>query len=204
MGRAFEWVRETPDAGTMKKSDRVAIWGVICVLVLLVAIEIVMAVRRVIEIAAGPPVTVELPLIDTPIDDLEVEANATRADVSLTWIDGGERTWLIVQQLSGALSWLVLTTCIVVFLSYVARRIPFPPRVPLLLAAGGMAYLVFQGVALMARTMALGAISARLGVGNVSADVDFLRLLVVPVVLISIAYVLGAGQRIQKDTEGLV
>ena len=38
MGRAFEWVRETPDAGTMKKSDRIALWGVIVVLVVLVAI----------------------------------------------------------------------------------------------------------------------------------------------------------------------
>lgn len=204
MGRPFAWARETPDTGTMKASDRVALWGVIVVLVGLAVAGLVASIRRVIEIAAGPPLTVEIPLAGTPIDGLGAQATATTANVTLTWIDGGERTWLIVQHVAGAISWIVLTACIAVFLSHVARRVPFPPRLPLLLAAGGMAYLVCQGVAMMTRTFAIEAITGRLGIGNLSIDIDFLRLLVLPTVLISVAYVLGAGRRIQKDTEGLV
>lgn len=48
------------------------------------------------------------------------------------------------------------------------------------------------------------ALTARLDLDSFALDVDFLRVFVLPVVLISVAYVLGAGRRIQKDTEGLV
>lgn len=204
MGRAFEWVRETPDAGTMKKSDRIALWGVIVVLVVLVAIEIAVAAWHVIEIAAGPPLVVSLAVHGIPIDGFGDEATATAADVTLSSIEGGERALLIIAQVSGALSWAVLIGCLAVFFGCVARRLPFPRRLPMLLTAGGLGYLILQSVSLATRHAAAMAITSRLDGETFSLDVDFLRVFVVPIVLITIAYVIGAGRRIQKDTEGLV
>lgn len=201
MNKPYGWIRETPDAGTMKPGDRYAMWAIIAVLVALVAMNVVSSVQRVIEIAAGPPLTVELP-VDIPLSG--AEGAATYAEFTLTWIDGAERTWLIAHQVADSLSWILLIGCLAVFFAYIARRTPFPPRLPIILSAGGIAYLVFQGGSLMARGAATRALTARLDLDSFALDVDFLRVFVLPVVLISVAYVLGAGRRIQKDTEGLV
>src|SRR5699024_2081379 len=122
------------------------------------------------------------------IDGFSDEAMATAADVTLSSIEGGERALLVLAQVTGALSWAVLIGCLVIFFACVARRIPFPRRLPMLLTVGGLGYLILQSVSLATRHAGAMAITSRLGGETFALDVDFLRVFVLPIVLITVAY----------------
>lgn len=202
MIRPFAGLREMPDVATIKMSDRIALWGFTALVGVLVAVDVFAAIRRIVTLVAGPPVTVELAW-KAPVAHDDIEAVSTRTDITLAYLDPGERFWLVTEQVADSLAWILLGSCIAVLLVSVALRIPFSRRTPRLLAIGSVVAVFLGGIAVQAHSSAAQTIAHRLDI-EVAFDVGIVRLLILPIALLAIAYVIGSGTRIQRDTEGLV
>lgn len=203
MGRPYGWIREAPDATAMKTSDRIALWLFIVGLTAFAVMQVTVTLPQVIRIIVSTPLTVSLEVPGYALPGVEAAARATAIDVDLTWVDPGERFWLATEAIASALGFLVLCGCLVYLLFHLSRRVAFPAGAPWVLLLAGFGSLFGQGVAMQAGTFARTAIAERLAL-DYAMTIDVLRVGVLPIVLIVMAFLLGAGTRLQRDTEGLV
>ena len=146
--------------------------------------------------------TAELEQPDTPIPGFPGKATASVIEVTLT-PDAGTRTWLIVAEAIGSLGWLGFSALVALFLIQVARRIPFAPRMPQLLMTAAFVLIISSGVRMFASSSATAGIATQLKI-DYASSIDLVQLFLMPILIMTLALVLGSGRRIQKDTEGLV
>ncbi|WP_105565622.1 hypothetical protein [Microbacterium halophytorum] len=194
---------QSPDVATIRRSDQIALWIIATAFIALAAYGLVRAAIRVVELSGSGPVAASLSLPDTPVPELAEGATASAIDVTVQNVDPGTRAFLIASEVFAGLGWAAFYVLVALFLIQVARRVAFARRMPALLMTAAFALLVGQGVSLQLGTAASAGISEQLGLGF-ATRIDPVTLIVLPVLLIAIAFVLGAGRRLQKDTEGLV
>lgn len=190
-----------PDVATIKTSDRITLWVIAAALIAFGLYGLSKGAMRIIELVGSDAVRVELDLSNTPLPPLPAEATA--AEVTVHSIDPSTRAFLVIEQVFASLGWIAFYALVAVFLVQVARRIAFGRRMPILLMTAAFALLIGQGVSLQMHVAAATNISDTLGL-DLAFTFDPLTILVLPILLVAFAFVLGAGKRIEKDTEGLV
>lgn len=191
----------TPDLTAMTRADRGALWGIAGLIAVIALIApTVGAVLRVAQYAAGSDVALALDM--HPAADADVTPIAAEAVVDLT---GREQALLIVGEIAGALAWAVAMGCVVALLVSIARGVAFSRANAWRMYGAALSMILGYGIDALLSMIARSEVAMRLGYPyTVHLELDMMQLLIVPIVFVSFAVILGAGTRMQRDTEGLI
>ncbi len=199
-----------PAAAEVDRGDRIAIWAILIVGMfvggLVAGLGLVNAVFRLLDPSRFP---IDL-LADIPLETGDGVIDA-HGDSLLVWTDqltAGPLWLLTLGDLAAALAIALVTASLGNVLWRVAQRRPFHRTVQVAALVAGCAValgsLLAQGLGGLGRMMAAGELNDALG-GIALPAFEFQPLL--PILgfgILALAYVARAGERLQRDTDGLV
>lgn len=204
---------KTAPTRALSRSDAVAIWMFMLLGAIIAVSAVIAAVLRIIEVAPNHDVAVAAVFAGTvaeaPIGpggaSMPVELEqATVTVAALPWASWAS---LIIQQLVAATTTVVVVVCLLLLCWSVLRDRVFSRRnTALVVTAGITGTIGFAAVPFFGNMAANGAF-ARLSDGdfeNVVMSVEPLPFLLLAFVAAMAAAVFTVGDRLQRDTEGLV
>jgi hypothetical protein len=177
---------------------------------------VVVMVRRVAELVGGGPVPVRVELsadevVRAPLgpDGAEIAASAGSVVVDVPHLAGFARAAALLEAVTVPAAYAVTAVCLALFCRRVVRGLTFTAATTRLVLVATVAVLIAWLVQVGASTVVGSAARAALGGGDADVGTVFvtslpLGLLLVAVALGAVAGAMRVGERVQRDTEGLV
>jgi hypothetical protein len=204
---------QTTATPSISRADAVSLWLFMIAGVVIAAWGIAAAALRIIEVVPNRDVDVAAEFVGTPAEApigpggslLPVELE--RAIVTVPALPGASWASLIIQQLVAATTIAVVVACLLLLCWAVMRNQVFSRRNTALVAVAGITGTIgFAAVPFFGNVAANGAFN-RLSSGdfnNVVMSVDLMPLFFLAFVAAMAATVFTIGDRLRRDTEGLV
>ncbi|SIN91763.1 DUF2975 domain-containing protein [Agromyces cerinus] len=204
---------DTTTARSITRSDAVGLWLFMAAGAIIAVWGIMAAVLRIIEIAPNRDVSVAAEFAGTPADapigpgGSSVEVALDQAVLTVPALPGASWAALIAQQVIAATTIGVVVVCLLMLCWAVMRNQVFSGRNTALVAVAGITGTIgFAAVPFFGNMAANGAFT-RLSDGdfdNVVMSVDLMPLFFLAFVAAMAATVFTVGDRLRRDTEGLV
>jgi len=204
---------ETLPDRTIKRGDAVALWIFIAAGVGIALWTVWTAVARIIEVLPNRDVAVAAAFAGTPaeapigVDGAPVTVELDRAIITAPELPGASLWAVVIQQVVFVVAVLAVVGCLVWLAQNVSRGRVFSRTNTVLVTTAGFAGLLgcfavpFFGN--MAANGAFAVLSERT-FDNVVISVDPFVLILVAFVAALLSTVFGVGERLQRETEGLV
>lgn len=204
---------ETIRTGTVSKGDRAGIWIFVVVGAALAVWAVIAAVLRIVEVSSGRDVPVFAEFAWTAVDaPIGRDGSAVPVEMMSGWVTVPALstvgvTVLVLQQVLAALLSVILIGCLVRLSWGVLRDRIFSRRNTVLTSVAGFAALAYLFGVPFLGTMAAGEAFAQLDADRVGYPVngtDFAAFLFTGFVAALATTVFAVGDRLQRDTKGLV
>ncbi|RXZ47715.1 hypothetical protein ESP57_14355 [Agromyces fucosus] len=200
-------------APAVKRSDAVALWAFMAAGVGIAAWAVWSAVARIIEVLPNQDVAVQAEFAGTTadapigIDGAPVAIELDSAIITAPSLPAASLAALVIQQLVLAVVVVSVVACLVWLAWNVSRSIVFSRANTLLVTTAGFVGIVgFFAVPFFGNMAANGAFAvlSERTFDNVVISVDLFPLILLTFIAATAATVFGVGERLQRDTEGLV
>ena len=198
---------------SITRADAVSLWLFMAAGAAIAVWGIAASVLRIIEVAPNRDVSVAAEFAGTPADapigpdGASVQVALDQAVLTVPSLPGASWAALIIQQVIGAATIGTVVVCLLLLCWAVMRNQVFSRRNTVLVAVAGFAGLIgFAAVPFFGNMAANGAF-ARLSDGdfdNVVMSVDPLPLVFLAFIAAMAASVFTVGDRLRRDSEGLV
>ncbi|MFB9308761.1 hypothetical protein BJY17_001773 [Agromyces hippuratus] len=204
---------QTNTAPSITRADAVGLWLFMAAGAIIAVWGIAASVLRIIEIAPNADVSVLAEFDGTPADapigpdGAPVQVALDQAVLTVPSLPGASWAALIIQQVVSAITIGIVVVCLLLLCRAVMRNQVFSGRNTALVAVAGIAGTIgFAAVPFFGNMAANGAF-ARLSDGdfdNVVMSVDLMPLFFLAFIAAMAATVFTIGDRLRRDTEGLV
>ena len=204
---------ETTRTGTVSTGDRAGIWVFVILGAALAAWAVVSAVGRILQVAGGRDVPVFAQFAWTPVDaPIGGEGAAVPVEMMSGWLtvptlSGAGITIIVLQQVLAALLSIAFAVCLVRLSWAVLRDRIFSRRNTILVTVAGFIGIAYLFAVPFLGTMAAGEAFAQLDADRIGFPVqgsDFAVFLFAGFVAALASTVFAVGDRLQRDTKGLV
>lgn len=198
---------------TVSTGDRVGIWIFVILGAALGAVAVVTAVLRIVEVVPGRDVAVFAEFAWTPVEaPIGRDGGSIAVEMMSGWLTAPTLsavgvTVIVLQQVLAAALTLTLIACLVGVAGGVLRDRIFSRRNTVLVTVASFATLAYLVLVPLLGTMAAGEAFAQLGADRAGFTVqgaDVTVYLVVGFVAALATTVFAVGDRLQRDTRGLV
>lgn len=204
---------ETIRTGTVSTGDRAGIWAFVLLGAALAVWAVASAVLRIVEVVPGRDVPVFAEFawtgVDAPIgaDGADVPVAMMSGWLTVPTLSGAGVTIIVLQQVLAALLTVLFIACLVRLSWAVLRDRIFSRRNTVLTTIAGFAALAYLFLVPFLGTMAAGEAFSQLDadrVGRPLQGTDFAVFLFTGFVAALATTVFAVGDRLQRDTKGLV
>lgn len=195
------------------RSDRGAMWLLVAAGAAIAIVSVIGAIVRIVEILPNTDVRVPAEFVGTVaqapigVDGAPVDVTLDRAFLTVDALPIASLWSLVIAQIVGALAVIVVVTCLVVLSTSVSRgRVFSRGNTALVATAGITALLGVTGVPFFSNMAANGAF-AHISDGsfsNVIMSVDLQSYILLAFAVAMVSAVFSIGDRMRRDTEGLV
>lgn len=204
---------QTSTAPSITRADAVGLWLFMAAGAVIAAWGIAASVLRIIEVAPNTDVSVLAEFAGTPAeapigpDGSSVQVALDQAALTVPSLPGASWAALIIQQVIAAATIGIVVVCLLLLCWAVMRNQVFSRRNTALVAVAGITGTIgFAAVPFFGNMAANGAF-ARLSDGdfeNVVMSVDLMPLFFLAFIAAMAATVFTVGDRLRRDSEGLV